>query len=643
MVHASNQNNPAEFSPTANRSGENLLGCGGMHERDRADIVCSGPAGAGADKWRDKDGLRTLPPKNRSVDCGGQPAPATTHNENNRDAARSLPRPNWEDFFAHGLIRRELARQRIKAAAKTAEEQFMGRIAPSCQPPRTSPILNLFPPRAVWHDYRVRKRGGMSREEIARRTLEAAVAALRCRGSAAQPWQAALDDTTDRIRTRAVGDDPLSIGPPRLVRIPKADGSSRTIACYHFEDAALMTCGYRYLNAALGHLFLPCSRPDIQAIADEILGFRHEHAGPLFVAEVDICCFFDCLDHQVVTQSIEQLLSEARRLDPEFELDARVWRIMAALFASYAFTSDVRNPGEQVENSWPEENLRQIHADPGADRLGLPQGSALSVFAANAVLHRADRAVQAYAQSCGSPLLYRRFLDDMIAIGPDRKCVTEAYEIYRQCIGELRLPEHPPTALMPYEGNGKRLFWVTKTKPPYRWEAASYPRASFVGFQFHADGSVRVRPDTVRKFKARLSRLAKQFLAAATTRGPQTSARKRILRPDLRLSPAWILRLLEAKLTASTAGVILRSGYLGMARHSWSAVFSGPGRRYPAAQIRDLDRHRERALTRFAQQLAKAAGQSSASRWRWRRWTGPKRYLTSLFAQFFRPGRNRRK
>ncbi|QEN06436.1 hypothetical protein EW093_17155 (plasmid) [Thiospirochaeta perfilievii] len=127
------------------------------------------------------------------------------------------------------------------------------------------------------------------------------------------------------------------------------------------------------------------------------------------------------------------------------------------------------------------------------EKIGVPQGGALSGLIANIVLHFADYNV---LNSRDPDLLYVRFCDDIILIHPDNKKCKEYYQVYVESLFKLNLFEHiPDESILSY----KKSFWSTKTKICYKWANSSFPWIGFVGYEINRFGDIRVRKGSLLK------------------------------------------------------------------------------------------------------------------------------------------------
>jgi hypothetical protein len=356
----------------------------------------------------------------------------------------------------------------------------------------------------------------------------------------------------------------MEFSPPQIFPVLKDAGkhSFRPISSFFLSDKIIENITARYLGESLDRaLSSSCFavRPRMDGRPEaltQIQRFRSEHAtAGLYVAECDLMGFFDCVSHDIARESLYMLVDEAQRIDPKLQIDPIALQIVDAYLECYSFWRNVRN-GAEVELKhrdalasypWRDEELTRLHRpSTGLDRIGIPQGGAISAVIANAVLHRADKVMQPFCAAGRG--LYERYCDDTILSSPDRSACQEAFERYCDALEQLKLPIHEPKAVQRYERKDRRAFWETKSKAVYHWgdphSRNSVPWIQFLGYQIRYDGVVRVRRSSINKEMEKLAR--------------QTNHVLRMLRPtnveNLRKSARSIMHRVRMKLISHGVG-----------------------------------------------------------------------------------------
>ena len=401
--------------------------------------------------------------------------------------------------------------------------------------------------------------------------------------------------------------------------------SFRCLATYTLRDRIVISIASRYLREISDNLMHPGSfafrtqSPNMthHSAVDHMMGFRRNHSGkPLWVAEVDIRGFFDVVEHQVAWDAVSSLL-EALPQAPC--VNDRALLILKAYLSSYSFNKLGRQEAEQkareqqrsghgAEVPWPTDELLALGVDTERDRVGIPQGGALSCFLANAILHQADWAVHdAVLPRSGmkQEALYLRYCDDIICLATSRATCEQMANAYRAALCKLKLPAHDMLVFdrvyKDQRESEKGGFWSGKSKAPYEWgppdKPGRVPWCAFVGYHVRYDGVLRIRPSSVKKEIENHNRILSEI-------------RRHLRRREQARSKRQILYRFRQRLRSITVG----SGTVGDDPEppvfSWTQGFRLL-RKYPSlsGQLRDLDRHRVsrvRALSRHLQRLGTA-------------------------------------
>ncbi len=184
----------------------------------------------------------------------------------------------------------------------------------------------------------------------------------------------------------------------------------------------------------------------------------HFARGHRYALKCDVSKYFPSVDHGVLTRLVERVIGDARLLE-----------LLGRVLESHA-------DGERRE--WP----------PGAGlfdcrtvRRGLPIGNLTSQFLANVYLNPIDHFVKHDLRVRG----YVRYMDDFILFGDERRGLEAFGERIKRALGELRLRMHPDKYQLMPTAEG----------------------VDFAGYVVFADGRVRVRSATVRRFDRRFRRM----------------------------------------------------------------------------------------------------------------------------------------
>jgi len=525
-----------------------------------------------------------------------------------------------ESFFSDGAIISALASYRIRMARRRNEALFLHRITPRRNKLPDHHDLNVFPPRRSWHRFRNENRSGQSGTDLNRIALERAMRKLRYREPQAS-WAKELKAFIQRIRERVMGETDLTFQKPhiKLAEKPGDRNVYRPIAVFEPEDRVIETITARYLREVLDHVFCDSSyafryagkgKPPlrhhdaVQKIID--VRRRHQKTG-LFVAECDIRGFFDSVEHGIAKECFYTALADARKRDRKFAVDHRAIRVLEAYLECYTFTRNVLKQSQpelqqrrpQAEVKWPVKELRKFYADPAAERIGVPQGGALSGILANCVLHRADKELRRLKRIVRPAFTYIRYCDDMILLCPSKQVCGRAFKIYLDALQNLRLSYHKPKKIWHYGP----CFWKGKSKDVFFWgpkgQLLVSPWIQFVGYELRYDGLIRVRKKSLKRHFRMLTAQADALLTELNP-GRRLHNKNPPSFPVLRKRGRQVEHRLCMRLISKSVGRPAGQG-TGNGPHPmcWASGFIKLHKQpIIESTLKALDRHRERQIAR---------------------------------------------
>jgi hypothetical protein len=236
------------------------------------------------------------------------------------------------------------------------------------------------------------------------------------------------------------------------------DPKTRTVAAADFRDRVVHHAIVRVLEP----LFEPRLIEDTYACRKgrgnhaamrRAAGFARRFA---FALECDVSRYFPSIDHDVLLAQVERVVADPRLL-------ALVRHI-------------VESHLDGVTTEWVGEGLFDVRVH----RRGLPIGNLTSQFLANVYLSPLDHFVKHGLRLPG----YVRYLDDFVLFDHDRARLRAHGRAVKAKLAELRLTMHPDK---------------------YRLRPTRVG-VDFVGFVVFADGRIRVRRASVRRFERRYRR-----------------------------------------------------------------------------------------------------------------------------------------
>lgn len=193
----------------------------------------------------------------------------------------------------------------------------------------------------------------------------------------------------------------------------------------------------------------------------ERLRNRYRH-----VLRADIWRYFPSIDHEVLKSDFRRRIGCARTL-----------AVMDAIV-------DGSNPQPPAERYYPGDDL----FTPFVRRKGLPIGNLTSQLFANIYLDRLDHFA---TEVLGAP--YVRYVDDFALFHDDPKVLAEWRTRIARFLEVRRVALHPDKTFV----------------------AACAERATFLGFELHADGRRRLPEENVRRFRNRLRSLRDRWRAGS--------------------------------------------------------------------------------------------------------------------------------
>lgn len=345
----------------------------------------------------------------------------------------------------------------------------------------------------------------------------------------------------------------------------------RPIARFKLKDRIILSLANKFLTDLLDDFFEESSLAfrAVKKVDDEIVAIKHHDAivkildnkakNPqldFYVAECDIKKFYDSVNHKVCMSSFNALIERVRDLHPNLNLQT-VIAIFKAYLECYSFRENVKIKNEdksywneQIDKKgnpingyypWIEDDITnsdyyKFNSD---DRIGVPQGGALSGLIANIVLDIADKRLKEIDN-----LFYVRYCDDMILMHEDKNTCQNAINIYTQSINDLHLFNHKfinkyfevnknnysksePIFRYFETKNGLKLrrafeysikpFWDCKSKGPYQWGKFDlnknvFPWISFVGYEINYNGETRIRKKSLKKEISKQEKVIKSII-----------------------------------------------------------------------------------------------------------------------------------
>ncbi|NHM01686.1 reverse transcriptase domain-containing protein [Flavobacterium difficile] len=439
-------------------------------------------------------------------------------------------------------------------------------------------------------------------------------------------WYKNLIDFVSSLIERFNDTGNYKMGSPKIFGIlKKADSVKceyRPIALYELVDRIISSLTARYLTDFFDPYFLNCSfafrstKRDIKYThhksIEEIINYRKQNKD-IWVSECDIQKFFDAVNqnhiYNVFLEHVEKIKQSHNR-----EIDNRAILIFKTFLSSFAFNKDVF-PKNDDSDWWAENNLKDgffkwieksLIEEYGEkyleNRIGVPQGNAISCFISNLLLHNVDENVLKFDDG----VFYVRFCDDMILMHKNKDTCKEALEVYKNTLKENFLSYHTPTECNNYlDKTSNKKFWKSKSKEPYLWDnpkedSSAIPWLSFVGYQIKYNSEIRVRKQSIKKEKKKIVKEVENVLTAIAVKQGNVNETSRksknqiIFSTQNRLNSMSVGRIELHNYKTSKQGLCWTNGF---------EMIKENKNKYICKQLKELDSYREKQIWRLSRQI----------------------------------------
>ncbi|CAM4351081.1 hypothetical protein EWU23_13260 [Cytophagaceae bacterium 50C-KIRBA] len=360
-------------------------------------------------------------------------------------------------------------------------------------------------------------------------------------------WFINLEKFVDEVMAVSHGNEYEVIKPiifPKLKdKLKKGQPNEcRPICIYSLKDRIVLSLTNKFLTSVLDEQFQDSSfafrskrnsEENIISHHDCILGigdFRDKNAeSNLFVAECDMKKFYDTVNHKIATHIFQSLIERSKNRYPEINFDISI-KIFKSYLKSFAYNVDIPKPTNKdywdsykIEKGffgWIDKNeFRKHYFCFSRNRIGVPQGGALSGLIANIYLNQVDIEIKKY------DVFYLRFCDDMIILAKDFETCDRAKNAYENELKKLKLFPHKfksSDELKKVDNNKISLteFWNGKSKGPYKWgkvEENGFPWIGFVGYEMDYLGNIRVRKKSLVKELSKQKTIIREIKNAVKT------------------------------------------------------------------------------------------------------------------------------
>lgn len=441
-----------------------------------------------------------------------------------------------------------------------------------------------------------------------------------------EQWFQNLINFVNTIKNSINEIDSFQFQKPKIIGILKKNNINlpeyRPIALYNIQDRVISSLTSRYLTNYFDNYFHDCSfafrstenstKFNHHLAVEEILTFRNNNKS-IWVSECDIQKFFDTVNHKHIIKVFNKHVEEIQRKD-NIEIDKKVIKIFNKYLNSFCFNKDVlskngnsswwnENELREGEFKWVKDSLEKQYGEKYlSEKIGVPQGSAISCFISNLLLHDVDSKVLNVCKD----IFYVRFCDDMIIMHKNEDKCKKALEVYKNELTKNYLLYHEPVLCMDYLDKRQcKEFWKSKSKEPYFWgnpkiDNKNIPWLSFVGYQVNYMGEIRIRKQSIKKEKKKQTKQVEDIYNAI-------EIKKSKLNDSSRLSKKQISFSLIHRLNSMSIGRVELYNYKnpqqGLCWVNGFKLIKGNKNPHLTKQLKDLDRSKEKQIWRLNKNL----------------------------------------
>lgn len=500
----------------------------------------------------------------------------------------------FDDYFSFDNIVDFLAKQRVKIAFQAHQECYLDKILATITPvsldSKSMQILQtVLPARKKWsrpNNYAKRYKLNTS-IEINKTALKNTIYKTHRQFESKKieflntpVWYQNLRKYIFEIKLRVFQDSSLQFEEPCIIPQPKEKNSKemRPIADFNLSDKLILGITNKYLTSIFDNKFLECSTAFRQSIGDkrapkhhdvisEIRNFRILHNNTnLYVAECDIKKFFDCVYHQVIRKRYLEIKKEF--VESNIIIAPTAELIFEKYLDAYSFNRNVMSKNVDT-NYWLEHDkvgskfgwvdtlvVKYSEGSLGNERIGIPQGGALSGLMVNIIMHNIDQRIMDLGRH-DSKFLYKRYCDDMVIIHDDHIKCQQIFEEYKKALTDNSLEYHPPHEL---KRRYSKTFWGDKIKSrnTYYWGERPLenlqPQSkwiSFLGYMINYKGDLKIRKKSFDKQKTKHEKELKKVIYKLKDVLPEKIEKQRYS----------ILYSFESKLFSMAVGKVNLSNY----------------------------------------------------------------------------------
>ena len=407
----------------------------------------------------------------------------------------------------------------------------------------------IMPPRRTWRRPSSRDRvckdgsGIKQTKQVLARSIALTIKKHR-KGTQQYKYLECLDNFIKGILEDVKGSEPLTFSSIRIIgKKKKVDEDGVTILrpiCVFdsLREKLLISLASKYLSEVFDpflHEEVLSYRPprkyhdsetlvltDRDHAIENLQTYREKYARrQIFVTECDIQKYFDTINHNVIRQRFRELADSLKSKHPNFDYTS-VERILDAYLNSYSFYKTIvpKNAESAAKNEKYESPKDALFISRGCyteeefqnnkDKIGIPQGGALSGLISNVVLSTVDK--ESILGEPDANRFFCRYGDDIMLMHTSKKECERLIRSYCDCLTRSKLLYHDfvsvaDEAFRCKDGGTRPALWNQKSRSPFLWGRSqgvseSVDWIGFLGYEIRYTGEVRMRRSSLNeKFK----------------------------------------------------------------------------------------------------------------------------------------------
>lgn len=472
------------------------------------------------------------------------------------------------EYASEQRILELLIKERVKIALKgklkgVATDRIIKRATDGEELSTTEQVFTIMPARNSWHRPRKQERilnnGQESKSHKQVLTRSIAITIQQHRKQEAPPqYIKNLDAFIASMREEICSCEPITFNSIKIIGKKKKVNSEgveilRPICVFEsLREKLLIALASKYLTEVFDYLLheeILSYRPlrsyhgsDTPILTNRDNAIQNIHAyrkshrcGTLYVAECDIQKYFDTINHDVIRLCFKAFADKVKTHDANFDY-SQVERIIEAYLNSYSFYRNVEAKNEEIRVRNQQFEVPKAHLfiergcytaeefESAKDKIGIPQGGALSSLMSNVILHIIDS--KSILRRPDRNRFFCRYGDDILLMHTSKAECEALINKYCEVLTQHKLLYHDFISVADKEfrrSNGvaiRPILWDQKSRKPFLWgrndsEKESVDWIGFLGYEMRYTGEVRLRRSSLDN---KIKNIKRKYCSGAKTR-----------------------------------------------------------------------------------------------------------------------------